>query len=111
MKSLQTILKNFGSGLAEVAPPCYHYRRMKDEVPYCVWQEAREEMSFNANNRKREQQITGTVDYFTKTEYDSVIDDIQDYFDGLNDFGWRLSAVDYEDDTNLIHYEWEWWKL
>lgn len=111
MRSLQRILKDFGTGLARVASPCYHYWRMKEETPYCIWQEDGEENSFNAGNRKTEQQIHGTVDYFTRTEYDPTIDDIQDYFDGIDDFGWSLLSVQYEDETNIIHYEWEWWMV
>ena len=111
MKSLQAILKDFGTGLAGVVTPCYHYWRMKEEVPYCIWQEGAEDGSFHAGNRKTEQKIHGTVDYFTRTEYDSALDRIQEYFESLEDFGWALLSVQYEDETNIIHYEWEWWKI
>ena len=111
MKSLQAILKGFGTGLAAVVLPCYHYRRLKDELPYCIWQEDGEENSFNAGNRKTEQEIHGTLDYFTRTEYDPKIDSIQEYLDSVGDCGWQLLSVQYEDETNIIHYEWEWWLI
>lgn len=111
MKSLQEILKEFGTGLAQAVQPCFHYWRIKEEAPYCVWQEDGEDNSFHAGNRKTEQQIHGTVDYFTRTEYDPALDAVQSYLETLDDFGWRLLSVQFEDETNLIHYEWEWWKL
>ena len=60
-----------------------------------------------ANNRMSEQQLHGTVDLYTLEEYNPLIDEIQE---ALNEVmgGWSLNTVDYEDETNLIHYEWEW---
>lgn len=67
-----------------------------------------EEESFDADNRKSEQQIHGTIDYFTQTEFDAITDSIQNALDEA-EVGFRLNSVDYEDDTKLIHYEWEFW--
>lgn len=60
---------------------------------------------FEADDLKAEQAISGTVDYFTKTEHDIAFDYIQGV---LNAYGaaWYLNSVQYEDDTGLIHYEW-----
>lgn len=106
--TLQNKLANFGRGLAAVTPT-KHYWRPVETLPFCVWAEDSEDGSFETNNKKTQQQIHGTVDYFTKTEFDSVIDAIQDYFQTLEHFGWRLESVQYEDETNAIHYEWEFW--
>lgn len=54
-----------------------------------------------------EQAITGTTDYFTRDEFDPAIDRIQDANQSLG-IAWRLNSVQYEDDTELIHYEWSW---
>lgn len=102
-------LNKIKNALCEVTAQCYHYRRpenVKDK--YIIWQEDGEDQSFSANNRKEEQQLHGTVDYFTTQEFDPIIDGIQD---ALADCmtGWRLNQVSYEDETNLIHYEWEFW--
>lgn len=109
MMSLQNKLIGFGRGLAEIVDETYHYWRPMKSVPYAIWQEDGEDGSFDTNNRKAEQQIHGTLDYFTKKEFDEVVDDIQTYLNSLNDFGWRLNLVQYEEETNLIHFEWEWW--
>ena len=39
------------------------------EPPFCVWAEDGEN-GFNAGDRKAEQAITGTVDYYTPQEYE-----------------------------------------
>lgn len=84
----------------------YHYWRPKMNAPYCIWQEEGEPDSFNANNHKQEQVISGTIDYFTKQDLDSMVDSIQNAINGVECLGWSLSNVDYEDETNLIHYTW-----
>lgn len=84
-----------------------HYTR-QSTYPYMVWAEDGEENSFHASNHKQEQQITGTIDYFTRTEFDSIVDDIQTILNS-EEIGWTLSSVQYEDETNLIHYQWRWY--
>lgn len=89
--------------------PCFHYRRTNEPTSrYIVWSEDGEDTSAEFDNRKAEQQIHGTVDYFTQVEFDPVVDSIQEVLD--EDYiGFRLNSVQYEDDTALIHYEWEFW--
>ena len=53
------------------------------------------------------QNIVGTVDLFTKTEFDPLADDVQNVLDELG-VTWSLESVQYEDETNLIHMEWSW---
>lgn len=84
----------------------YHYWRTRQNPPYCVWQEDGEGDSLHTNNRKTEQVISGTVDYFTLNEYDENIENIQNALNSLENCGWSLNTVQYEEDTNLIHYEW-----
>ncbi len=115
MMSLQDKLRGVLDALLTVTDgtggnvPCYHYRRTKGPVAgYIVWAEDSETDSFNGDNRKAEQQIHGTVDYYTLTEFDSVVDSIQEALEA-GVIGFRLNSVQYEDDTKLIHYEWEFW--
>ena len=110
MKSLQNNLKKIQEALVSVTANCYHYWRAKATPPYLIWAEDMEDNSFSAGNHKEEQQIHGTADYFTKTEYDATIDSIQTALNGIA-CGWRLNSVQYEEDTGLIHYEWEWWVI
>lgn len=112
MKSLQSKLQTFGEGLAQTAGTrTYHFFRPQQEPPFTVWAEDGEDGSFDANNHKQEQQIHGTIDYFTKTEWDPVVDAIQEYLNTLEGWGWNLLSVQHEDETGLIHYEWEWWLM
>lgn len=84
----------------------YHYWHPRLQAPYCIWAEDGEGNSIHANNHKAEQVISGTIDYFTKNEFDEMIDKIQNALNETEDLGWELLSVQYEDETNLIHYEW-----
>lgn len=104
---LQDKLKQLGEAFAGITQNSHHYWRPVKDVPCLIWAEDGEDRSFHAGNKKAEQRIVGTVDLFTKTEFDPLADSVQT---ALNDLGvtWRLESVQYEDDTNLIHYEWRW---
>lgn len=105
--SLQSKLQQLGVAFAGVTKNCYHYFRPVKDVPCLIWAESGEENSFRSNNRKSEQNIIGTVDLFTKMEFDPLADAVQET---LRDLGvtWSLQSVQYEDETALIHYEWNW---
>lgn len=109
--SLQSKLSSLQTALVTVTSKTYHYRRPNNvQSGYIVWAEDGEDESFSANNKKGEQQIHGTIDYYTLSEWDSTVDSIQTALNGLTSVtGWRLNSVLYEEDTNLIHYEWEFW--
>ena len=109
--TLQNKLERIGAALvAGVGSNVYHYWRPNIPAPFCVWAEDGETLSFNADNHKKEQAIGGYVDYYTKREFDPMLDTIQDVLNGINEFpfSWRLDSVQYEEDTNLIHYQWLW---
>ena len=84
----------------------YHYWRPNMSAPFCVWAEYGESSSLQANNHKREQAIGGYVDYFTLNEFDETVDSIQVVLNSVEGLGWSLESVQYEDETNLIHYQW-----
>lgn len=86
----------------------YHYLRPQLKAPFCIWQEDGEAGSLESDNHKGEQAISGSVDYFTQSEYDGMIDDIQEALNSVEGCGWSLNSVQYEDETELIHYEWTW---
>jgi len=108
--TLQQKLRTFGELLADSVDNLHHYHRPNMTAPFCVWAEDGESESFHANNSKKEQAIVGTIDYYTKTEYDTVVDTIQATLENADDLtvAWRLNTVDYEQETNLIHWSWEW---
>lgn len=108
--TLSDKLKEIRDILSGLSIPVYHYYHPpKVAPPFIQWAEDGEEDSFYADNRTEGQQIHGTIDYYTLTEYDAAIDAIQAALDGAPAVGWRLSSVQYEDETNLVHYEWEFW--
>lgn len=104
--TLNSKLQAFGAAMAQLPGEVYHYRHSKLSPPYTVWQEDGSE-SFAADNRTAEQVATGTLDYFTKREYDPVVDQIQNTLNSLPVL-WSLNSVQYEEDTGIIHYEWIW---
>ena len=104
--TLNSKLQAFGAAMAKLPGEVYHYRRSKIETPYTVWQEDGCE-NFAADNRTAEQTATGTLDYFTKREYDPAVDQIQSVLASLP-VCWSLNSVQYEEDTGIIHYEWIW---
>jgi len=105
-------LTEYNEGESEGTLICdvYHYWRPHMTAPFVVWAEDGEANSLDADDRKQEQVLTGYVDFYTRTEFDTIADKIQTALFGLQSipFVWRLEAVDYEDDTNLIHYQWTW---
>lgn len=104
---LQMKLRQIGVAFAALTNNCYHYYRPVKTIPCLIWAETGEDNSFNSDNHKSEQRIIGTVDCFTKTEFDTLLDGVQSTLDTLG-LTWTLDAVQYEEETNLIHYTWSW---
>lgn len=104
---LQAKLNQLGVAFAALTTNCYHYYRPVKTFPCLIWAETGEEDSFDSDNHKSEQRIIGTVDCFTRTEFDTLLDSVQTTLDTLG-LTWRLDAVQYEEETNLIHYTWSW---
>lgn len=104
---MQSTLQRLADALTSIEGlKVYHYWRPQLPAPFCVWQEDGEGNSAWGGNHKFEQVITGTVDYFTRTEFDPIVDSIQNAMNGIEVMGWSLNSVQYEDETNLIHFEW-----
>ena len=87
----------------------FHYTRPKGLKRFVTWQEDAEDNPFNANNRNGEICIVGTVDLYTDVEFDPLIDDLVSAFSQATRMKAELVMVDYEDETNLIHYQWSFW--
>lgn len=116
--TLQQKLERIGNALVEgltqdgeLICGVYHYWRSQKGAPFVVWAESYEDEPINGDNRKAEQAIRGYVDAYSKTEFDPLFDDVQSILNGLAEdmpFGWMLDSVQYEEETNLIHYQWIW---
>ncbi|ODM27633.1 hypothetical protein A7W90_16220 [Clostridium sp. Bc-iso-3] len=100
-------LQNLKNLLLTIGPPVFHYFASGQTRNYIVWAEDGEGASGHADNKKTTQVISGTIDYFTKDEFDPVTEQIQGK---LNDsrISWRLNSVRHEKETGYIHYEWTW---
>lgn len=85
----------------------YHFSGNGATAPYIVWAEDGQADAVWADGKMQEQVITGTIDLFTKTEYDPLFNAIQTALNGI-DISYRLESIQYEEDTKLIHYEWSW---
>ena len=86
---------------------CFHYEKPASfDAPYAVWQEQMEE-SFHSDNSKSERSLQGVVDYYTQTENDPNLDSIEIALDSMK-AAWSLTSVQFESETELIHFTWDW---
>ena len=92
--------------LLTVTDTVFHYFAEDQLDRYIVWAESGEVSSLEADNRKQEQTIGGTIDYFTKTDFDPNIDAIQNALKSA-EISFLLESVQYEEETGYIHYEWK----
>ena len=92
--------------LLTVSKDVYHFEALKKEDKYIVWAEDGESNSGHADNKKN-QVIQGTIDYFTKDDADPAVEEIQEALE-LYEISYKLNSVQYEDETEYIHYEWIW---
>ena len=99
-------LNNLKDLLLTIGLPVFRYFATGQTGPYIVWAEDGEGDTVHADGRKVERAITGTIDYFTKTEDDPVVQQIEDALDTDDSLAWQLNSVQYEQDTGYIHYEW-----
>jgi hypothetical protein len=101
-------LANLRDSLLGVLPgKVFHADASGATGDYIVWAEDGQADSVWADGKMIEQTITGTIDYFTRTEYDPLFDSIQTALNTLG-ISYRLNSIQYEVDTKYWHYEWVW---
>lgn len=93
--------------LLTVTQDTFHYHAHKKPDKYIVWAEDTESDSGHGDNHKTIQVIQGTIDYFTKMEFDPNFDLIQEKLNSI-DIAWKLNSIQHEEETGYIHYEWVW---
>lgn len=93
--------------LLTITPDTFHYHATKKPDKYIVWAEDGPGNSEHADDHMTEQAIQGTIDYFTKTEFDPNFDLIQQKLNSA-DITWKLNSIQHEEKTGYIHYEWVW---
>ena len=102
---MRSKLKKIPEILKTVTNNVGHYEAMDVADKYIVWAEDSEGSSVEGNNRKINQSIQGTIDYFTKQDFDENVDRIQAALTAAC-ISFYLNSVQYEDETEYIHYEW-----
>lgn len=101
-------LVDLKNALLAVTSRVFHYTAPGEtKNPYIVWAEDGQADAVWADGKMQEQVMTGTIDLFTKTEYDPLFNSIQMALNSI-DISYRLESIQYEEDTKLIHYEWSW---
>ncbi len=100
-------LKDLRDLLLTIGPPVFHYFADKQKGNYIVYAEDSEGNPLNVDDQKEEQPIQGTIDYFTKTEFDPIVQTIQEKLNSAG-IAWRLNSIQHEEATGYIHYEWVW---
>lgn len=84
-----------------------HYEAAEKKESYVVWAEDSEGGNLGADDGKEHQAIQGTIDFYTKEEFDEKVDNIQESLMAAG-ISFRLNSVQYESETEYIHYEWVW---
>lgn len=98
-------LQKVKNALLTVGVPVNHYSAIKKPNRYIVWAEESQASAIWADECMVDQAIQGTIDYFTRTEYDANAEAIEQ---ALNDtqISFALNSVQREDETGYIHHEW-----
>ena len=82
-----------------------HFERMQSKR-YFVWQEDGDN-DLSADGVHAEKAVTRFTDLFTTVEFDPWAEALGDSFDQYGIF-WTLRDVQYEEETGITHYTWDW---
>lgn len=91
------------AALLSVTDNVGHYKAHKKTDKYIVWAEDSGYGGYG-DNQHTTRTISGTVDYFTKTESDPNVEAIETALDNAK-IAHRLNSIQYEDETGFLHYE------
>ena len=107
---LSSNLRAFGTALDNIKPGMvFHGFRPANLAGSVVWAEDGQDNIFSADNTLQEFTIHGNIDYFTKKEYNETVDEINGFLLNYKDCTASYTSVDYEDESGLIHHNWEFW--
>ncbi len=103
-----SVLKKIPDTLLALLPDkVFHFTAHGAPYPYAVWAEENPGAPMMANNKHAELVITGSIRYYTMTEFDVTVDDIQKALDEAG-IANRLTQISYNQDTDTIEYWWDW---
>ena len=98
-------LSDVKTALLTVTTNLRHYDATGLIAPFVVWSEDAQAGAVYADGQMKEQAIQGTIDLYTKTEYDQTFNQIQAALNNAG-IGFYLDSIQYEIDTKYIHYQW-----
>lgn len=91
--------------LAALTPRCFEYFAAPNtKAPYIVWG-VNDTNDFEADGKHTNRASVGSIDLFTKSSGDALIEKIEAALEEA-DVAWDVESIQYEDETGLIHYEW-----
>lgn len=100
-------MKSLRDALVSLTEKTYHYTAPPNTDPaYIVWKEDGSN-DLTASNIHAEKAWTGVVDLYTNQEFDPLVDGVPKVFERVG-AAYNLVSVDYEEETGLIHYSWDW---
>lgn len=82
-----------------------HMTRMNSRQ-YFVWSEDGAN-DLSADGTHAEKAVTGYTDLYTHDEFDPWADALGESLSGYG-ISWSLRDVQYEEDTGITHYTWDW---
>lgn len=91
--------------LTRALPDVYHYSASPNLEQYIVWAEDGQRNAVYSGDSMEEQTLQGTIDYFTKVEFDKVVEKLQESL-SESKIPFRLNSIQREESTGYIHYEW-----
>jgi len=98
-------LADVKTALLTVTTNLRHYDATGLIVPFVVWSEDTQVDAVYADGKMKEQGIQGTIDLYTKNEYDPKFSLIQTALNNAG-IGFYLDSIQYETETKYIHYQW-----
>ena len=109
MKNLNSKLKEFAELLRYTSTnEIYHYDATGGKGDrYIVWQEEGESDSLFLDNQHDEIILKGSLDIYTKVEFDDLVDDVIDLFNA-NGVPFNIISIEYETNSSYIHYSFDW---
>lgn len=93
--------------LTAITQNTYHYAAPPNtQPPYIVWQEFSQSDTMDADGEQDQYAVSGTIDIFSLMEKEPIVKQVRE---SLNDseIAFSLKSVQYEQDTGLIHWEYE----
>jgi len=85
----------------------YHYYADGATGNYIVWAEDSQGDSLHSDNVMKALAVQGTIDYYTKTEYDTIAQEIEMAMNNSK-ISWKLNSIQFEEENGYIHSEWIW---